>query len=299
VPRDAAEKEKTLNRTRTLMLMAALTALLVWAGQAIGGQSGLLLALVLAAVMNFGTYWFSDRIVLRMHGAEEVSEHAAPGLHGMVQTLAMRARMPVPKLYLIRDEAPNAFATGRDPEHAAVAVTQGLLRVLNREEVEGVLAHELAHVRNRDTLVMAIAATLAGALSTLANMAMWTGLLGGNRDEEGDGGGPFAGLLGILVAPFAAMLIQMAISRSREYVADEYGARLSGNPASLASALKKIEAYSTRVPTETGSPATAHLYIVNPFAGGGFVRLFSTHPSTEERVARLMDMHRSGYGVAA
>jgi len=213
----------------------------------------------------------------------------------------MRANMPVPKLYIIDEESPNAFATGRDPAHAAVAVTRGLLRVLDREEVEGVLAHEIAHVRNRDTLTMAIAATLAGALSTLANMAMWAGMVGGNR-SEGDGEsepGPFAGLLGVLVAPFAAMLIQMAISRSREFVADEYGARLSGNPAALATALKKIEAVSHRVPMETGSPATAHMFILNPFSGSGLIQLFSTHPSTEARVARLLEMHRTGYLLAA
>jgi len=290
-----------MNRTRTFLLMAALTALFLWAGHAFGGQGGLMLALGLAAIMNFGTYWFSDRIVLRMHGAREVPEHAAPGLHQMVRRLAVRANMPVPKLYIIDEESPNAFATGRDPAHAAVAVTRGLLRVLDREEVEGVLAHEIAHVRNRDTLVMAIAATLAGALSTLANMAMWAGMLGGNR-SEGDGEnepGPFAGLLGVLVAPFAAMLIQMAISRSREFIADEYGARLSGNPAALATALKKIEAVSHRVPMETGSPATAHMFILNPSSGSGLIQLFSTHPSTEARVARLMEMHRTGYLVAA
>jgi heat shock protein HtpX len=290
-----------MNRTRTLLLMAALTALFLWAGHAFGGQGGLVLALGLAIIMNFGTYWFSDRIVLRMHGAQEVPEHAAPGLHQMVRTLAMRANMPAPKLYVIDEESPNAFATGRDPAHAAVAVTRGLLRVLDREEVEGVLAHELAHVRNRDTLVMAIAATLAGALGTLANMAMWAGMFGGNS-REGDGEsepGPFAGLLGVLVAPFAAMLIQMAISRSREFVADEYGARLSGNPAALATALKKIEAVSHRVPMDAGSPATAHMFIVNPFAGGGLSHLFSTHPNTEARVSRLMEMHRNGYRLAA
>jgi len=290
-----------MNRTRTFLLMAALTALFLWAGHAFGGQGGLMLALGLAAIMNFGTYWFSDRIVLRMHGAQEVPEHAAPGLHQMVRRLAMRANVPVPKLYVIDEESPNAFATGRDPAHAAVAVTQGLLRVLDREEVEGVLAHEIAHVQNRDTLVMAVAATLAGALSTLANMAMWAGMLGGNR-SEGDGEnepGPFAGLLGVLVAPFAAMLIQMAISRSREFVADEYGARLSGNPAALATALKKIEAVSHRAPMETGSPATAHMFILNPFSGNGLIQLFSTHPSTEVRVARLMEMHRTGYRLAA
>ncbi len=265
-----------MNRTRTLLLMAALTAMFLWAGHAFGGQGGLMLALGLAAMMNFGTYWFSDRIVLRMHGAREVPEHAAPGLHQMVRRLAMRANVPVPKLFMINEETPNAFATGRDPAHAAVAVTRGLLHVLDREEVEGVLAHEIAHVRNLDTLVMAIAATLAGALSMLANMAMWAGMLGGKRGE-GDGEsepGPFAGLLGVLVAPLAAMLIQLAISRSREFVADENGALLSGNPAALATALRKIEAFSHHVPMETGSPATAHMFIVNPFAGSGLIQLF-------------------------
>jgi heat shock protein HtpX len=286
-----------MNRTRTLLLMAALTALFLWAGYAFGGQGGLVLAFALAFIMNFGTYWFSDRIVLRMHGAEELPEHAAPGLHQIVRRLAMHADMPVPKIYIINEESPNAFATGRDPEHAAVAVTRGLLGVLDRAEVEGVLAHEIAHVRNRDMLVMAIAATLAGALGTLANMAMWAGMRGGNRSEGEDdsGPGPFAGLLGVLLAPFAAMLIQMAISRSREFVADEYGARLSGNPAALARALKKIEAAAQGVPMDTGSPATAHMFIVNPFSGGGLVQLFSTHPSTEARVARLMEMHRHAF----
>jgi heat shock protein HtpX len=281
--------------------MASLTALFLWAGNAFGGQKGLLIALGLAAIMNFGTYWFSDKIVLRMHGAREVSEIAAPGLHQLVQDLAMRANMPPPKVYTMEDDAPNAFATGRNPAHASVAVTKGLLKILNREELEGVLAHEIAHVRHRDTLTMAIAATLAGALSTLANMTMWAGMLGGGRGEdEGDGeSGPFAGLLGLLIAPFLAMLIQFAISRSREFVADEYGARLSGNPAALASALKKIDAVSRRIPIETGSPATAHMFIINPFAGGGLVRLFSTHPSTEERVTRLMGLHVSGHSVVA
>jgi heat shock protein HtpX len=290
-----------MNRTRTLILMAALTALFLLVGHALGGQNGLMLALGLAAIMNFGTYWFSDRIVLRMHAAQEIAEHEAPALHQIVQTLAMRAGIPVPKIYIIDEDSPNAFATGRDPNHAAVAVTRGLLRLLSREELEGVLAHEIAHVRNRDTLVMAIAATLAGALSTIANMAMWTTMLGGGHSdgEREEGAGPFAGLIGILVAPLAAMLIQMAISRSREFVADENGAQLTANPAALARALNKIQAISHRLPMETGSPATAHMFIMNPFTGGALVQLFNTHPSTEARVARLMEMQRNGYFIAA
>jgi len=288
------------NRTKTLVLLSALTALLLWIGQALGGQGGLVLALVLAGAMNLGAYWFSDRIVLRMHGAREVTQAEAPHLHGAVQALAARAGVPMPRLYVIPDEAPNAFATGRDPNHAAVAVTEGLLGVLSRSELEGVLAHELAHVRNRDTLVMAVAATLAGALSTLANMAAWGAMMGAGRSEEGEEGpGPLAGLLGVLVAPFAAMLIQMAISRSREFMADGYAARLTGDPLALAAALRKIEAWSRRVPAKAGSPATAHLYIINPFRGGGLAQLFSTHPATQTRVARLEAMLREGNDIAA
>jgi heat shock protein HtpX len=287
-----------MNRMKTMLLMAALTALLVWAGKALGGQGGLMIALAFAFLMNFGAYWFADKIVLRMHGAEELPEHMSPGLHEMAQKLAINANMPKPKLYWIRAEAPNAFATGRNPEHAAVAVTEGLLRTLDREELEGVLAHEIAHVRNRDTLIMAIAATIAGALSSLANMAMWAAMFGGGRnEEEGESSSPFAGLAGMLIAPFAAMLIQMAISRSREFIADEFGARISGKPAALASALKKIESISKRVPIETGSPATAHMFIINPFTARGLMQLFSTHPNTEERIARLMKMQR--FGAAA
>jgi heat shock protein HtpX len=289
-----------MNRTKTLVLLATLTALFLWMGQALGGQAGLVLALVLAGAMNLGTYWFSDRIVLRMYGAREVTAEQAPGLYWTVRNLAARAGLPAPRVYVIPEEAPNAFATGRNPQNAAVAVTEGLLSTLSREELEGVLAHELAHVRNRDTLIMAVAATLAGALGTLANMAMWGAMLGGGRDSESEEGpGPFAGLLGVIVAPFAAMLIQMAISRSREFMADEYAARLTGNPLALAAALRRIEAWSRRVPIESGSPATAHMFIINPFAGEGLVRLFSTHPATASRVERLEALHRSGFNLAA
>jgi heat shock protein HtpX len=288
------------NRTKTLILLSALTALFLWIGHALGGQGGLLLALVIAGAMNFGAYWFSDRIVLRMHGAQEVTAAEAPELHWAVRDLALRAGLPMPRVYIMPDDAPNAFATGRDPQHAAVAVTQGLLNLLSRDEVEGVLAHELAHIRNRDTLVMAVAATLAGALSTLANMAAWGAMLGAGRSDEGEEGpSPLAGLLGVLVAPFAAMLIQMAISRSREFMADEYAARVTGNPMALASAIRRIVAGSRRVPISAGSPATAHLYIINPFRNGGLAQLFSTHPSTAARVDRLEAMLRGGFELAA
>lgn len=271
------------------MLLGLLTALLVWLGYALFGQSGLILALVFAAIMNFATYWWSDKIVLRMYGAREVNEAHAPELFQIVGELAQRSGMPMPKVYIIPEEAPNAFATGRNPQHAAVAVTQGLLRLLNREEVKGVLAHELGHVRNRDTLIMTVAATIGGALSMLANMAMWGALFGSSSDDDEDGGG-FGALLGIIFAPIAAALIQMAISRSREFLADERGARLSGNPLALASALRKIDSWSRKVPMHEGTPATAHLFIINPFSAGGLSRLFSTHPPTETRVERLEAM---------
>jgi heat shock protein HtpX len=255
----------------------------------------MMIALIFAGVMNFAAYWWSDKIVLRMYGAQEVDESQAPELFAMVRGLAQRMQIPMPRVYIIPEETPNAFATGRDPQHAAVAVTEGILRLLDRDELTGVLAHELGHVHNRDTLIMTVAATLAGALSHLANMAMWGAMFGGRSDED-EGGSPIAGLLGIIIAPIAATLIQMAISRSREFLADEHGARVSGNPLALASALHKIEAWSQRIPMTTGSPATAHLFIINPFSGGGLVRLFSTHPSTEERIARLQAMARQGVG---
>jgi heat shock protein HtpX len=283
-----------MNRMKTLALLSMLTALLVWAGQALGGQAGLALALGMAALMNIGAYWFSDRIVLRMYRASEIGPAEAPELYAMVRQLAIRANLPMPRLYLVPEDAPNAFATGRNPRHGAVAVTQGLLRVLNRDEAAGVIAHELGHIKNRDTLVMSVAATIAGALSMLANMAMW-GAIGGHNSEDEDGGGhPLAGLLGVLVAPLAAGLIQMAISRAREFLADEAAARFTGNPLPLAGALRKIEAYGRRLPMEAGSPATAHLLVHNPFPGAGLARLFSTHPPTEERVARLESMALRG-----
>jgi len=289
-----------MNRMKTAMLLAALTALMLYAGQALGGGNGFVLAVILAGAMNFGAYWWSDKIVLRMYGAHEVTEAQAPELVGMVRHLARRADLPMPRVYIIPQEAPNAFATGRNPQHGAVAVTEGIMRLLDREELAGVIAHELGHIKNRDTLIMTVSATIAGAVSMLANMAQWALFFGGGRSEDGEEGThPLAGLVGIFLAPLAAMLIQMAISRSREYLADEAGAVISRSPSALASALRKLEAWSRQVPMTAGSPATAHLFIVNPFAGGGLLRLFSTHPATEERVARLLAMARQGLPSAA
>ena len=276
-----------MNRMKTLILLAALTALLMGLGQMIGGRGGMLIALAFAFVMNFVSFWFSDKIVLRMYGAQEVTEAQAPELFRIVAGLSQRAQVPMPRVYVIPEEAPNAFATGRSPEKAAVAVTEGILRILSRDELSGVLAHELSHVKNRDTLVMTVAATIAGAISQLANMAMWGMMFGGGRDDEDRGASPLGILVGVVVAPFAAMLVQMAISRSREFLADEGGARISGSPMGLASALRKLESWKQEVPMHQGSPATAHLFIVNPFTGGGLASLFSTHPSTADRIARL------------
>jgi heat shock protein HtpX len=277
-----------LNRLKTLVLLSTLTALLLWAGHAMAGQGGLMMALVFATLMNFGAYWWSDKIVLRMFGAREVTEAQAPALYSLVRELVGRAGLPMPKLYLIPQAAPNAFATGRNPDHAAIAVTEGLVTLLDREELAAVVAHELGHVQNRDTLIMTVAATIAGAVSMLANLAHFGLIFGGSRSSDGaDRGHPLAGLLGVILAPIAAMLIQLAISRSREFLADATGARLSGNPLALAGALRKLETLGRKVPMTTGSPATAHLFIVNPFSGGGLARLFATHPSTAERIRRL------------
>ena len=280
-----------MNRLKTLLLLAALTALFLWLGQLIGGRQGMMIALVMAVLMNFISYWFSDKIVLRMYRAQEVSEADAPEFHAIIRGLATKAGIPMPKVYLIPEEAPNAFATGRSPDKAAVAATQGLLRLMSRDEIEGVMAHELGHVKNRDTLIMTVAATLAGALSQLANFALF---FGGGRREDGEGGHPLAGLVGVIVAPIAAMLIQMAISRSREFLADEASAQITGNPMALANALRKLEGWKAEAPMLHGSPATAHLFIVNPFTAGGIASLFSTHPSTQQRVARLEEMARNG-----
>jgi len=280
------------NIIKTGFLLTVLTCLLVLAGGAIGGQQGMIIAFVLAFVMNVGSYWFSDKIVLSMYGAQPVEETQAPGLYRIVRELAAEAKIPVPPIYIIQDDSPNAFATGRNPSHAAVAVTEGILRIMSEDELKGVLAHELSHVRNRDTLIMTIAATLAGAITYLAQMAQWAAIFGGGRrsDEEGEGGGGLIGLLLMaILAPFAAMLIQMAISRGREYEADASGARLCHRASGLEHALAKLDA-ATRQEPLAATPATAHLFIVNPLTSGGFATLFSTHPPIEERIARLRAM---------
>jgi heat shock protein HtpX len=284
--------ESEMNQIKVVMLLSLLTALMLWIGQALAGRSGLIMALIFAGIINLCTYWFSDRMVLRMYGAKEMSKTNAPGLHAIVHEIATRSGLPTPNLYLIPEEAPNAFATGRNPAHSSVAVTEGLIRMLTKNELAGVIAHELGHIKNRDTLIMTIAATFAGALSMIANMAMWGSFLGMSRssDDENEGSSPLAGLLGILIAPLAAMLIQTSISRSREFLADETGARLSLNPLALASALRNISSYTQIAARPFGSPATAHLCIINPFSGGGLSRLFSTHPSTEARIARLEEL---------
>jgi heat shock protein HtpX len=289
-----------MNRLKTVILLAVLTALLMWAGQVMGGALGLWVALTVAALMNFGAYWFSDKIVLRMYRAQEVSPVQAPELYAMVQDLAMRAELPMPKVYIIPEEAPNAFATGRNPRNGVVAVTEGLLRILDRREVAGVIAHELGHIKRRDTLIMAIAATFAGALSMLANAAMFGSLFGGSQSsEDEEGSSPLTGLLGVLVAPIAATLVQMSISRAREFMADEAAARYTGTPLALASALRKIEDWSREIPMQAGTPATAHLFIHNPFSAGGVASLFRTHPPTEQRVARLVAMASGRLPAAA
>jgi heat shock protein HtpX len=279
----------SMNAVRTTFLMALLTVLLMLAGRAIGGQNGMLFALVMAGVMNFVSYWFSDKIVLAMYGAQQVTEAEAPELYGMVRQLAVQAGLPMPKVYLIPSDTPNAFATGRNPEHAAVAATNGIMRILSREELMGVMAHELSHVKHRDILIGSVAATIAGAITYLANMAQWAAIFGGGRDREGEGGGGFSLLVMAIVAPLAAMLIQMAISRSREYAADRGGAEVSGNPLWLASALRKLEMANQQIPMQANA-ATAHMFIVNPLTGGGIASLFSTHPPVQERVKRLEEL---------
>jgi len=281
-----------MNTTKTIVLMVGLTVLLVFLGGAFGGRQGMIFAFIFAMATNMFSYWFSDKIVLRMYGAQEATEAEAPMLWGVTHDLALKMNMPMPKVYVIPSESPNAFATGRNPKHAAVAATQGILRLLTREELEGVMAHELGHVRNRDILIGTIAAAIAGAISMLAHMAQWAmifGGYGGRRDDDEGAGGVIGGILMIILAPIAALLIQMAISRSREYEADATGARICGNPLWLANALKKLEAGSQRVPLNA-NPATAHIFIVNPLRGRGFASLFSTHPPLEDRIARLESM---------
>ena len=280
-----------MNSLKTALLLGALTGLLMLIGGIFGGQQGVVIAFIFAMVLNFGSYWFSDKIVLSMTHAQPVSESEAPELYGIVKNLALRASLPMPRVYVIPEDTPNAFATGRDEQHAVVAVTQGILRILSRDELEGVIAHELTHIKQRDILISSIAATLAGAIVMLANMAQWAAMFGGGRSDDDEGGGSniVSLILMAILAPLAATLIQMAISRSREYLADAGGAKISGKPYGLASALGKLSQASQAIPMET-SPSTAHMYIVNPLTGRSLMNLFSTHPPIEERIARLRSM---------
>lgn len=275
------------NTIKTTLLLGALTGLLVIFGDYFGGTQGMVIAFLFALLMNFGSYWYSDKIVLKMYRAREVTEAEAPELVSMVRSLSQRARLPMPKVYIIPTESPNAFATGRNPEHAAVAVTSGIMRIMNYDQLQGVLAHELGHVKNRDTLISAVAATLAGVIMMLAYMARWAAIFGfGGRDSEDRGGGVLGLLLMSILAPIAALVIQMAISRTREFLADATAAQLTKNPEGLASALERLQAATQRIPLEA-NPATSHLFIVNPLSGRSLFRFFSTHPPVEERVKRL------------
>ena len=280
------------NSLKTTLLLGLLTGIILGIGQLFGGSQGLAIAFVFALLLNVGSYWFSDKIVLAMYQARAVGLDEAPELYRVVQNLALKAQLPMPRLYVIPSQSPNAFATGRNPEHAVVAVTEGILQIMNREELEGVLAHELSHVKNRDILISSIAATLAGVIMMLANMARWSAIFGVGRERDEEGGGGALGLILMsILAPVAAVIIQMAISRSREFLADTTGARISENPPALAAALEKLGRASQLIPMEA-RPETAHMFIVSPFSGGSFLTLFSTHPPIEERIARLRAMTR-------
>jgi heat shock protein HtpX len=281
-----------MNTVKTVGLMTFLVVLFVAIGGALGGRSGMIMALMFATITNVGMYWFSDKIVLRMYKARPVTEAEAPELYSMVRNLVQKAGMPMPTVYIIPDETPNAFATGRNPEHAVVAVTQGIMRILSREELTGVIAHELAHIKHRDMLTGTIVATIAGAISMLAQMAQWSMIFGGHRSDDDEGGNPIVAIVMMIVAPIAAMLVQMAISRSREFEADKGGAGIAGSPTGLSNALLKLEKGSQMIPMTDARPATAHMFIVNPLTGGGLMKLFSTHPPIEERVQRLNDLAR-------
>jgi heat shock protein HtpX len=276
-----------MNAVKTAFFLGLLTALILLIGDAVGGRSGVIVALLLAAGMNFFSYWFSDRLVLAMHRAQPVTREQAPALYAALDRLTGPNGLPMPRVYMLPEEAPNAFATGRNPQHAAVAVTAGLMRLLNDEELEGVLGHELAHVRNRDILIGSVAATLASAVMVLASLARFAAIFGGGRSDDREGANPIALLATALLAPFAAMLIQMAVSHSREYQADASGAEMTHNPYGLASALKKLDASAKRIPMQTAAPASSHLFIVKPFTGQALMNLFSTHPPIAERIRRL------------
>ncbi len=277
-----------MNNIKTLFLLVTLTLVLVWGGAHFGGKQGMTFALIFALGMNFFAYWFSDKIVLKMYRAQQISETEAPELFSIVRRLAQKSEMPMPKVYIIEEDQPNAFATGRNPKHAAVAVTTGIMRILSNDELTGVLAHELSHIKHRDILIGTVAATIAGAISYLAQMAQWAAIFGG-RSNDDEGHNPFAAIVMMIVGPIAALLIQMAISRSREYAADAGGASLAGNPRFLANALRKLHAASQQIPMDA-NPATSHMFIVNPLTGGGLMQLFSTHPPIKERIARLESM---------
>jgi heat shock protein HtpX len=278
-----------MNQFKTFLLMLVLTGLFILVGTAIGGRNGAVYAFIFAALMNFFAYWFSDKIVLRMYGAKEVTQGEAPELYQIVGELVNKASLPMPKVYVMDADQPNAFATGRNPAHGVVAVTTGIMRILSSQELEGVIAHELSHIKHRDILVSTVAATIAGAISYLAQMAQWAMIFGGRSREDDRGGNPVAALVMMIVGPIAAMMVQMAISRSREYGADAAGAQLTGHPMYLANALKKLNMASQRIPMDA-NPATSHMFIVNPLSGGGLLKLFSTHPPIEERIARLESM---------
>lgn len=280
-----------MHTLKTLVLMVFLTVFFIFVGSLIGGKQGATIALIMALGMNFFAYFFSHKIVLAMYGAKEVSESEAPELYSIVRRLAQRAGLPMPKVYIIDSEQPNAFATGRSPKHGVVAVTTGIMRMLSREELEGVIGHELAHIKHRDILISTIAATIAGAISYLAQMAMWANIFGGRHDDEEGGGHPIVALVMLILAPIIAMIIQLAISRAREYAADEGGAKIAGNPLYLANALRKLHYASQAIPMDA-NPGTAHMFIVNPLSGRNLMKLFSTHPPIEERITRLEAMVR-------
>ncbi len=291
-----------MNQIKTVVLLTALGGLLMFAGNILGGRSGLVMGFVFALVTNMGAYWFSDKIVLRMYNAKEVDESTHPEFVRLVRELATSAGLPMPKVYVIPTMTPNAFATGRNPEHAAVAATEGILRMLNSEELAGVMAHELTHVKHRDTLISAVAATIATTIGFLATMARWAMIFGGGSRDSEQRNSNTIGLIGLLVTvvvlPIAAAIIQMAISRGREYLADEGGARISGYPLGLASALRKLEQGAEAIPLDA-NPSTSHMFIINPLSAGGVMSLFSTHPSTEERIARLEEMANRGVGLTS
>ncbi len=287
------------NQLKTFIFLAVLTVLFILIGDLIGGRSGMIIAFIFAVIMNFLAYWFSDKIVLAMYRARQVSEAEAPQLYRIVRTLCQRANLPMPRIYIIPSATPNAFATGRSPKHAAVAVTEGILKLLNEEELMGVLGHELAHVKHYDILIQTVAATIVGAITLLARWGQWAlifGGFGGDRDEDNNPIGMIMAIIMLIIIPIAAVLIQLAISRAREYYADEEGARICGNPLYLANALRKLAYGVERIPMEDANPGTAHMFIVNPLKGSGMLSLFSTHPPIEERIRRLEEMARSQYG---